>query len=102
MGLLNAPMSAVTPNSSAESSTPVSLGGDGPSESISTGKSSVKRRFTAEQRLERLKADTRIKSIEPHQLQCGLCDKWIRLQSRTEYDIHNWLAHVDKCELRQK
>ena len=71
-------------------------------DSISMAKGGMRKRYTAHERHERLKADPRIKVIEPHQLQCGLCDKWIRLQSRTEYDIHNWLAHVDKCELRQK
>lgn len=104
--LLNAPPAAALPPdatiaanfaqpSSGTAIAPVPEGG-------SVSKVGGRRRFTAEQRHERLKADPRIIAIEPHQLQCGLCNKWIRLQSRTEYDIHNWLAHVDKCELRQK
>lgn len=104
--LLNAPPAAALPPDAtiaAKGGQPSSVLAIAPvPEGGSVGKVGGRRRFTAEQRHERLKADPRIIAIEPHQLQCGLCNKWIRLQSRTEYDIHNWLAHVDKCELRQK
>lgn len=104
--LMNAPPATALPPDATiavNGAQPSSLAATAPvPEGGSVSKVGGRRRFTAEQRHERLKADPRIKAIEPHQLQCGLCNKWIRLQSRTEYDIHNWLAHVDKCELRQK
>lgn len=47
-----------------------------------------------------MSADSRIKIIEKHRAQCGICDKWIKLQSKIEYEPHNWQAHVKKCEIR--
>ncbi|EJD05448.1 uncharacterized protein FOMMEDRAFT_77932, partial [Fomitiporia mediterranea MF3/22] len=39
-----------------------------------------------DQRQEELRADSRITAIEPHQVLCGVCDQWIKLQSYKEYD----------------
>lgn len=57
----------------------------------------LRKRTTAEERLARLRADPRIKVIEKHRAQCGLCEKWVKLQHKTEYDPHNWIAHITKC-----
>ncbi|KAI5121436.1 hypothetical protein M0805_006197 [Coniferiporia weirii] len=62
----------------------------------------ARKRHTAAERLARLRTDLRIKTIEKHRAQCGLCEKWVKLQNKTEYDPHNWLAHVGKCELKSK
>ncbi len=60
------------------------------------------RRTTAAERLARLQKDTRIKTLEAHRAECGLCGKWIKLQNKTEYDPHNWTTHITKCAIRKK
>ena len=60
----------------------------------------IRKRSTAAERLERMQADSRIKTIEKHRCRCGLCDKWVKLQNKTEYDPHNWFAHIKKCAIR--
>lgn len=60
------------------------------------------RRTTAAERLARLQKDTRIKTLEPHRAECGVCGKWIKLQNKTEYDPHNWTTHITKCAIRRK
>ncbi|KAL5476734.1 hypothetical protein ACEPAI_2920 [Sanghuangporus weigelae] len=64
--------------------------------SISSDGGSRKRTTPAE-RLARIQADPRIKVIEKHRARCGVCDKWVKLQNKTEYDPHNWFAHIKKC-----
>ena len=68
----------------------------------SSAKWSAKKRHSTEERLARLQADKRIKTIEKHRAQCGICDKWVKLQNKTEYDPHNWFAHIKKCEIKAK
>ena len=82
----------------------VELEDDGQSDDdpSSLAKWSSKKRHSTEERLARLQADKRIKTIEKHRAQCGICDKWVKLQNKTEYDPHNWFAHIKKCEIRAK
>lgn len=63
---------------------------------------SSRRKSTPSERLERLRADSRIKTIEKHRARCGLCDKWVKLQNKTEYDPHNWFTHIKKCAIRSQ
>ncbi|KAL5498746.1 hypothetical protein ACEPAH_2101 [Sanghuangporus vaninii] len=56
-----------------------------------------RKRTTPAERLARMQADPRIKVIEKHRARCGVCDKWVKLQNKTEYDPHNWFAHIKKC-----
>ena len=61
-----------------------------------------RKRSTVEERHTRLQADNRIKVLEPHKAQCSLCEKWIKLQNKIEYDPYNWYAHINKCAARPR
>ena len=64
--------------------------------------SGARKRTTAAERLARMHADPHIKTIEKHRARCGVCDKWVKLQNKTEYDPHNWFAHIKKCAIKSK
>lgn len=63
-------------------------------------KLSNRKRTTPQERLAFMQSDPRIKTIEKHRAQCGLCQKWVKLQAKIEYEPHNWQAHIKKCEIR--
>lgn len=62
----------------------------------------VRARATVEERHARMSADDRIKVLEPHRAQCSFCDRWIKLQSKVEYDPTNWNTHASRCALKSR
>ena len=57
---------------------------------------------SVEERIAALKADPRCGDVEPHQVFCLICDKWIQLYRGTEYIDSNWLRHAERhsCVIR--
>ncbi|KAJ7782001.1 hypothetical protein DFH07DRAFT_393142 [Mycena maculata] len=54
-------------------------------------------RTTQTERKAILEADQRAETVQPDQVFCRKCQKWIRLSSRTAYALGNWNAHQAKC-----
>ncbi|KXN90728.1 hypothetical protein AN958_03800 [Leucoagaricus sp. SymC.cos] len=54
----------------------------------------------AEQRAATLRADKSIGEVEPNQVFCLLCQKWIWLRQDLSYCIYPWMKHRPKCEKR--
>ncbi|KAF9466125.1 hypothetical protein BDZ94DRAFT_1252170 [Collybia nuda] len=52
---------------------------------------------TAAQRKEILEADAFILAVQPHDVQCRKCEKWIRLSNTQEYANNNWNIHRKSC-----
>lgn len=44
--------------------------------------------------------DPRCGEVEPHQVFCLLCKKWIKLYKEVEYVDSNWTRHIVRCEAR--
>lgn len=85
----------------ASSSTPSDSPAITAEESISTGPAPVREGKNAEGRKAELEADQRIKAVEAHQVHCGICGNWVKLQPYREYDTWNWRKHITLCEQRQ-
>lgn len=58
------------------------------------------RGLTVEDRKRILEADRRIKRVEPHQVQCAMCDREVKLHNFRSYERWNWTQHAKKCEAR--
>lgn len=54
-------------------------------------------RTTAAQRRAYLRDDPLVEEVEPHQVLCRGCRKWIRLASTSQYTLNNWLSHRLRC-----
>ncbi|KAJ6619875.1 hypothetical protein B0H10DRAFT_2163714 [Mycena sp. CBHHK59/15] len=54
-------------------------------------------RTTKAERKAILDADERAKTVQPDQVLCRKCHKWIRLSTRTAYALNNWNAHQTSC-----
>ncbi|KAK7025207.1 hypothetical protein R3P38DRAFT_2953290 [Favolaschia claudopus] len=54
-------------------------------------------RMNEGQRKALLEEDQRAETVQPDQVLCRKCHKWIRLSSRTNYSLGNWNAHQSKC-----
>ncbi|KIK50457.1 hypothetical protein GYMLUDRAFT_51165 [Collybiopsis luxurians FD-317 M1] len=54
-------------------------------------------RLTEEERKGILLADPNIQEVEPEQVLCKNCTKWIRLNNTTAYDLSNWKQHNRSC-----
>lgn len=52
---------------------------------------------TAAQRKELLEADAYILAVQPHDVQCRKCEKWIHLSNSQEYADGNWNIHRKSC-----
>ena len=57
---------------------------------------------TTEQRRRDLEADPRTSIVDPDQILCALCNKWIQLRKDVSYSAQNWLKHAGICEQRHK
>ncbi|KIJ34804.1 hypothetical protein M422DRAFT_262990 [Sphaerobolus stellatus SS14] len=51
----------------------------------------------AEERKIELEADPDIKTLEVYRAHCGLCNKWVKLDSRNPYSTTSWLQHKSIC-----
>lgn len=56
----------------------------------------------AAKRMLELQDDSRITKVEAHQVLCGVCKQWIKLQPYREYDTWNWRKHIPNCEERHR
>ncbi|KIY66074.1 hypothetical protein CYLTODRAFT_491763 [Cylindrobasidium torrendii FP15055 ss-10] len=52
---------------------------------------------TEEERIHDLENDPYVQAFEPYVVHCKLCDKWIRLLSRSRYSTSPWEAHRKSC-----
>lgn len=43
-----------------------------------------------------LEHDLLAREVEPHQVICKSCDRWIGLNSRMRYRLHSWQKHVER------
>lgn len=59
------------------------------------------RGMTVEDRKHILEADRRVKRVEPHQVQCAMCDREVKLHNFRSYELWNWTQHAKKCEARR-
>lgn len=75
--------------------------GDG-DDSSSVAASSVARsrtplRRNAQERQALLEADPTIQTLEPYQVLCKNCQKWVKLSKSSTYSAHNWDRHKRSC-----
>lgn len=53
-----------------------------------------------DERRQALVDDPRTGEVEPHQVFCTICKKWIKLYKEVEYIESNWVRHVERCSIR--
>ena len=68
-------------------------------ENIYTGRRRKGR--TAEERRKVLEDDPRAGQVNPHDVYCKMCNKWIKLYRDIPYVESNWTRHAERCEVRQ-
>lgn len=56
----------------------------------------------AAKRMRELQDDPRITKVEAHQVLCGVCKQWIKLQPYREHDTWNWRKHIPNCVERHR
>ncbi|KAJ7654483.1 hypothetical protein DFH06DRAFT_1092702 [Mycena polygramma] len=56
-----------------------------------------KAQLNQEQRKVLLESDHRAETVLPDKVLCRKCKKWVRLSSRTEYQLVNWNTHQATC-----
>lgn len=54
------------------------------------------------ERMEGLQQDPRCGEVQPHQVFCLMCNRWIKLYREVEYIDSNWLRHAERCSLRMR
>lgn len=54
-------------------------------------------RTTLDERRGALEVDEWVAVVEPHQVKCHGCAKWIKLHKERQYDHTNWKQHRAKC-----
>lgn len=54
------------------------------------------------ERMEGLRQDPRCGEVQPHQVFCLMCNRWIKLYREVEYIDSNWLRHAERCSLRMR
>lgn len=72
-----------------------------PSVSVSEGVSVIHSgvggiRRSLEERQSLLEQDPLAREVEPNQVLCEPCNKWIRLGSKTKYGLGQWQKHVER------
>ncbi|THH30509.1 hypothetical protein EUX98_g3678 [Antrodiella citrinella] len=59
------------------------------------------RRRNAEQREAALRSDPLIGEVQPNQVFCSICRKWVQLRQDSTYCAYPWVQHRGKCLNRQ-
>ncbi|KAJ7623144.1 hypothetical protein FB45DRAFT_924730 [Roridomyces roridus] len=54
-------------------------------------------RMSVDERKAMLDGDPRAEKVEPDQVLCRKCQKWIRLSTKTSYALSNWNTHQMSC-----
>ncbi|PFH51785.1 hypothetical protein AMATHDRAFT_2698 [Amanita thiersii Skay4041] len=63
--------------------------------SFSTSDSPVRR--TEAERKAILESDTKVEEVQPNQVKCKTCGKWIKLSNQRSYVLHPWQRHREHC-----
>ncbi|KAF7975454.1 hypothetical protein HWV62_7768 [Athelia sp. TMB] len=63
--------------------------------SVARSVASIKR--SAQERQALVEGDPNVDTVEPHQVLCKLCHRWIKLSTHTAYSLYNWNRHKRSC-----